>query len=69
MTGKVSVVGFLVRHRDDVRVAEVIPVVDGRDLTDLAHDFEKTAGMETRDVYTGANVASGAAGRSSPRSP
>jgi hypothetical protein len=31
----------------------VVPVVDGQELTDLAHDFEKATGMETRDVSYG----------------
>jgi len=50
----VSTVGFVVRVRADLNdIAEVVPTVDGVELTTLAHAFENDAGMETRDVSYG----------------
>jgi len=49
-----SQVQFNVRRRTDLGdVAEVVPSVDGEELTDLIHEFEKRAGLETRDVSYG----------------
>ncbi len=54
-----SVVSFGVRHRDDLQgVAEIVSMVDGRALTDLARGFDKATGMETRDVSYGGLVPS-----------
>ena len=49
-----SQVRFVVRERDDLNgVTEVVAVVDGQELTDLIHAFEKAADMESRDVSYG----------------
>jgi hypothetical protein len=50
----VSHVRFVVRESGDLSGAtEVVPVVDGQELTDLIHAFEKGADMESRDVSYG----------------
>ena len=42
-------VRFLTRPRTDLGgVIEIVPVVDGAELTGLVHAFEVRAGMETR---------------------
>jgi hypothetical protein len=49
-----STLAFDVRHRDEHNgLAEVVPVVDDTELTDLIHAFEKETGFETRDVSYG----------------
>ncbi len=44
---------FITRSRPDLgAVTEVVPAIDGIKLTDLIHDFERQAGMESRtDSY------------------
>lgn len=54
-----SQVSFIVRRRNDYNgAAEVVPVVDGQELTDLIHAFEKRVGIETRDVSYGGLIPS-----------
>jgi hypothetical protein len=54
-----STVLFAIRHRAEHNgLAEVVPVVDGRELTDRIHAFEKEAGFETRDVSYGGLIPS-----------
>jgi hypothetical protein len=50
---------FVVRRRPELGGAsEVVPVVDGAELTTLIHSYEKQHGMETRDVSYGGLIPS-----------
>lgn len=47
-------VNFVVRARDDLNgVMEVMPVVDGTYLGDIAHAFERSRDMDPPDAYGG----------------
>lgn len=54
-----NVLEFLIRPRSDLDdVIEVVPAIDGEELTDLIHRFERAAEMETRDVSYGGLIPS-----------
>ena len=51
LASPMSVVGFSVRARADLGGAiEIVPVINGRDLSDMIHAFERDHGMETRGL-------------------
>jgi hypothetical protein len=50
----VKTIQFVTAPRPDLgAVTEVVPVIDGCKLTDLIHEFERRAGMETRNTSYG----------------
>jgi hypothetical protein len=57
-------IAFVVRPREDLRghlqagPAEVVPIVDGVELTDRVHEFERERRMETRAVSYGGLIPS-----------
>ncbi len=54
-----NVIGFRVRARADLGGAnEVVPIVDGRELTDIVHEFEHEHGMEKRAASYGGLIPS-----------
>jgi len=49
-----NVVAFRIRyHREHRGASEVVPIIDGHELTDLVHAFERERGMETRAISYG----------------
>jgi hypothetical protein len=54
-----SVIAFSVRARVDLGGAnELVPVIDGRELTDMIHAFERDNRMEERPVSYGGLIPS-----------
>jgi hypothetical protein len=46
-------ISFAVLPRADLQVPEVVPVIDGRLLTDLAHEFEQARAYGPPNAYGG----------------
>jgi hypothetical protein len=59
MRGAAHSIRFVVRRRQDLGGAsEVVPLVDGAELTTLIHSFENQYRMETRDLSYGGLIPS-----------